>query len=461
MKEPWLEINDLDIPRLRIDHFEINSHETWCIIGSNTSGIDRLVAVLTDAAEGEIDKGLRIIDDFRVVSFSGQQELYEQEVRNDDTDYLDKIDPGTKAKSFLGAHADAQKLIKLFRLDHIMESGYRQLSSGESRKLLILEAITHGVNHLLIENPYDGLDVDSCREFDRIAQGMQHQGVELVIFLTNLHDIPGWCTHVAKIDKGQLIGTGPRDEMISEISATTEAKQWHSVKRSREKEMRVREELVKLVSAQVGYSERVIFSHFDLVVNRGDHTLITGPNGAGKSTLLAVITGDHPDCYTNELYVFGRRRGTGESIWDLKREMGIVSPALHRNHYVPGSTLNIVISGFFDSIGLYSAFTATQKRIAQQWLANIGLEDLASVPFRRLSFAQQRLALIARALIKQPKLLILDEPTHGLDDQNRKSLLDFLEMVAEKEVSTILYVSHRRDEFRSFFTQQIEMKCCQ
>ena len=461
MKEPWLEINDLDIPHLKIDRFEINNHETWCIIGSNSSGVDRLVAVLTEAAEGEIEDGLQIIDDFCVVSFSGQQELYEQEVRNDDTDYLDKIDPGTRAKSFLGPHANTQELIRLFRLDHILESGYRQLSSGESRKLLILEAITHGVNHLLIENPYDGLDVDSCREFDRVAQGLQHRGVELVIFLTSLHDIPGWCTHVAKIDNGQLVRTGPRDEMISDISATAEAKQWHSVSRTSEEESSGQEELVKLVSAQVRYSERVIFSHFDLIVNKGDHTLITGPNGAGKSTLLAVITGDHPDCYTNELYVFGRRRGTGESIWDLKREMGIVSPALHRNHYVPGSTLHIVISGFFDSIGLYSTFTATQKSIAQKWLANIGLVDFATVPFRRLSFAQQRLALIARALIKQPKLLILDEPTHGLDDQNRKSLRDFLEMVAEKEISTILYVSHRRDEYRSFFTQQIEMKCCQ
>ena len=155
--------------------------------------------------------------------------------------------------------------------------------------------------------------------------------------------------------------------------------------------------------------------------------------------------------------MFGKKRGSGESIWELKKEMGIVSPALHRSHYVPGSTLQIVISGFFDSIGLYSKFTASQKVRAQEWLGNIGLEAYATVPFRRLSFAQQRLALIARALIKLPRLLILDEPTQGLDDQNRESLLNFLEMVAEKEISTILYVSHRRDEYRSFFSQQIDM----
>jgi molybdate transport system ATP-binding protein len=192
-------------------------------------------------------------------------------------------------------------------------------------------------------------------------------------------------------------------------------------------------------------------------VEKGAHTLITGPNGAGKSTLLAIISGDHSDCYANELHLFGIRRGSGESIWDLKKNMGIVSPDLHRNHYIPGNTIQIVISGFFDSIGLYRNYTQAQERQARTWLKRLGLEDREKTPFRQLSFGEQRLVLIARALIKMPKLLLLDEPTQGLDDMHRDNLLQFLERVATAQLSTILYVSHRQDEYRDFFKQHLKI----
>ncbi|MBT8329235.1 MAG: ATP-binding cassette domain-containing protein, partial [Desulfofustis sp.] len=163
-------------------------------------------------------------------------------------------------------------------------------------------------------------------------------------------------------------------------------------------------------------------------------------------------------CYTNELYLFGRRRGSGESIWQIKKEMGIVSPALHREHYIPGNSLHIIVSGFFDSIGLYRRPTDRQWELARSWLGVLGLSALEKAPFRNLGYAEQRLLLIARALIKLPKILVLDEPTHGLDDVNRAHLLDFLEMVVDRQISTIIYVSHRRDEFRTFFRQHISFE---
>ena len=137
--------------------------------------------------------------------------------------------------------------------------------------------------------------------------------------------------------------------------------------------------------------------------------------------------------------------------------MGIVSPDLHRNHYIPGNTIQIVISGFFDSIGLYRNYTKDQERQARLWLKRLDLEDREKTPFRQLNFGEQRLVLIARALIKMPKLLLLDEPTQGLDDVHRDNLLLFLERVAAAKLSTILYVSHRQDEYRYFFQQHLEL----
>ena len=170
-----------------------------------------------------------------------------------------------------------------------------------------------------------------------------------------------------------------------------------------------------------------------------------------------MITGDHPACYRNRLWIFGTRRGTGESIWELKKRMGIVSTDLHRNYRVAGSVLDCVMSGLYDTIGLYQRPGPEDEKKAMAWLGRISLADKAESAFRSLSYADQRLALIARALIKLPDLLVLDEPTHGLDRANRNAVLDFLGQVATEKLSTILYVSHREDEFRDFFVSHIRM----
>jgi molybdate transport system ATP-binding protein len=456
--KPWLDIQGVRGEGFGIDSLSIYPGELWCFWGELRSGIERLVQLLSKELDDFTYTSLVIPDDLAVVSFSSQQKLFEREVRNDDSDYLDKIDPGTLARDFLGEESNPEELIRIFRLEHVLESGYRQLSSGESRKLILLEAITKGAHRLLIQNPYDGLDIDSCADFDRIIARLVGKGLEIIIVLTSIHDIPYWCTHIAYLKNGSLAGKGIRKKVLARISKKPSGESWlddATLSFKTSTELSEPESLVSLRNGRARYGERVIFSGLNLEIEKDNHTLITGPNGAGKSTLLAIISGDHPDCYTNDLHLFGIRRGSGESIWDLKKKMGIVSPDLHRNHYIPGNATQIVISGFFDSIGLYRNYTSIQEQQARAWLSRLGLQDLEKVPFRRLSFGEQRLVLIARALIKTPELLLLDEPTQGLDDNHRENLLKFLEHVAELKLSTIVYVSHRRDEYRDFFRQHL------
>lgn len=456
----WLELKEVVTPTLQIDRFSAACNESWCVLGDVGSGIDTFVQLLSGHLEADRATLFRVPDTCAVVSFRAQQELYEQEVRNDDSDFMDRVDPGTLARDFIGPHGETRELIHLFRLEHVMNSGYRQLSSGESRKLLLLQAITNGATSMLVEKPYDGLDIQSCEDFDRTMLRLMDQGIGIVIVIASRSDIPRWCTHLAVIDDRKVILQGEMRSVLERAQERRSGEGWSEIIKGFNKahESGVSDELVRLVNGRARYGGRIIFTGLELSVRQGQHTLVTGPNGAGKSTLLSLITGDHPDCYTNELYLFGLRRGSGESIWQLKKEMGIVSPALHREHYIPGNALQVVISGFYDSIGLYRNYTGEQQDRARKWLGRIGLAACENTPFRRLSYAQQRLTLIARALIKMPRLLILDEPTQGLDDSNRSHLLDFLEMVAEKEISTILYVSHRRDEYRDFFRQRIELK---
>jgi molybdate transport system ATP-binding protein len=458
-----MHIRNLRLDGLQIDELVTRPGESWCIFGRNRSGIDHLVDLFAGCPLHVSADILQLPRHPGLLSFRIQQEIFEEELRNDDTDILDRIDPGTPVRDFIPEYAVHLPLLKTFGMDQTLEVGYRQLSSGQCRKLILLRELTGGAKTLILQNPYDGLDELSCHELDQALRLLPDQGIELILTVNTLNDIPFWCTHLAVINSGSLVHAGPREKVLPSISGSTETEPSdHPVLSDiyfpqTTPQDHLEEVLIYLQKGSAGYNDKTLFSGLDLKVCSGDHTLITGPNGCGKSTLLDMITGDNPRCYTSDLKVFGKKRGSGESIWDLKRHMGIVSPGLHRDHRVPGSALSVVLSGFFDSIGLYKQVGRAEISTGLHWLDWIGLRDKADAPFRRLPFAEQRLVLIARALIKRPKLLILDEPTQGLDDMHRYALLDLLEKIADQQLSTLLFVSHRRDEQRPFFRRHIRL----
>jgi len=475
-----MKIINAKLKNLIIDRFIANPGEAWCLVGSNRSGIENFFNLLAGEDRETISDLIDLPQNMGIVSFSSQQAMFEEELKKNDTDFMNKMDPGTKACSFLKNPEKHADLIKAFSMTNSMARGYRQLSTGQSRKLVLLAQITRGISWLAVQAPYEGLDPHSCAELDKAMALLHSQGIGLLITVHNSCDIPDWCTHVGLVANGRLDLMGPRPDMMTALgkkmfqdnpdfqASMEEMIQEQTAAGITEKKGRSESsiktkninttELVRLKNGSAGYGDKTIFTGLNLTIHEGDHTLVTGPNGCGKSTLLQLITGDHAACYQNDLRIFGIQRGTGESIWDIKNHMGIVSPDLHRNYYVPGTTLHCIISGLFDSIGLYQKYTIQNKQQAEKWLKRTGLLQEAQTPFRNLSYADQRLALIARALIKVPRLLILDEPTQGLDEANRKAVLDFLEGVAKKNLSTILYVSHRRDEFRDFFKSRIRLK---
>jgi molybdate transport system ATP-binding protein len=201
-----------------------------------------------------------------------------------------------------------------------------------------------------------------------------------------------------------------------------------------------------LTGATIRYGDNTVFENLDWTIEANEHWQLSGPNGSGKTCLLSLITGDHPQCYVNDIMVFGFQRGTGESIWQIKQYIGYVSSALQWEYRVGTGLRNVIISGFFDSIGLYTKSTETQKAIADQWLALLGMTARADEPFNRLSHGDQRLLLIARAMVKHPPLLILDEPCLGLDDLNRQLVLALIERICTSSETAVLYVNHRLED---------------
>ncbi len=455
-----MHIEKFTSPFLNLTHFRVIQGEAWCLIGSNRSGVDQFLQLLSHDLHDYSAKRLSLPQSLALLSFSLQQEIFEQEVINDETDFLGRIDPGTPARHFLKGREDITALVESFNMKAVLDTGYRQLSTGESRKLLILHALAQGKDFLVIQNPYDGLDQSSCREFNMAMENLQHHSVSLIITVNNQSDIPSWCTHIAHFHEETICRQGTRESVLPHIDLLLDREKspLEIVVETFPEKKEKRLELVSLKDGFATYDNTLIFEHLDLTIMEGQHTLISGPNGCGKSTLLQMITGDNSNCYSNSLRIFGNLRGSGESIWDLKKQMGIVSSDLHRNYYTPGKALHVVLSGLFDSIGIYQKHKKHQGEKALWWLTLMGIEQKANLPFKQLTYAEQRLVLIARALVKMPRLLVLDEPTQGLDEWNRNSLLAFLEKISDKKLSTIIYASHRKDEFLSFFQQHLHLE---
>jgi len=446
--------------QLQIDDWRIETGQCWAVVGRNGSGKQTVGQLLANSDKYSGEGELCVDGSTRILSFESQQAFYEHELKIDDTDYLDHLDPGTLVREILAVD-ELPEILSFLQLAPLLDRGYRHLSSGESRKVLLAQAVLDEPDYLILDEPYDSLDQASKEHLaEFFAHLVQHGTMQLVFLLNTWSEISNWHSHIAVIEKGRFIAQGDaatimNDDALQALLAFDASKlpSWPEALH----EEAVPEILLKLEDGRVGYGETTIFEQVNLSVCAGDHTLITGSNGSGKSTLLNLISGDHPQCYSNKIQVLGFKRGQGESIWDVKKRLGLVSPALHRDHRVHGSALHIVVSGFFDTIGLYDEPSALQVNHAKQWLALAGLANKAQETFRQMSYGEQRLVLIARALVKQPILLLLDEPTQGLDEINRHRLLYFLDYLSFQNHSTIIMVSHREDEHLPLFKQHLNM----
>lgn len=454
-----IDISNFNHPQLAIESWKVNAGEMWCVLTKNGSGEDAFLKLLDD--DLCTSPPIETIDysSTAVISFRTLQRVYEHELKIDDTDITDEIDFGTTVCEFLPADAHDSALIDAFNMRHRMNTGFRKLSTGESRKLQILCALLKGAKTLILENPFDSLDRESALKLSAVLGTLKQHQTSIVLLLNNQSDIPDWCEYFALLVKGHLRVLDDNMHVPMLISRfyrqTTEIVDWpeelNPLHHYKEKL------LCELVGCRVQYEGRRVFEHVDLKIAPLEHTLITGRNGSGKSTLLQMITGDCPQLFSNDVTVFGYKRGNGETIWDIKKHIGLVSSDLHRSYRVRCNVITVVGSGFYDSIGLYKSVSHRQIALAKQWLTIFGLSHHANTPFHSLSHGEQRLVLIARALVKSPLLLVMDEPTQGLDEQNRALVLSFLDKLAESGQTTIVYVSHREDEHLSLFQNVLSL----
>ena len=442
--------------QLKHINWQIEQHQNWLITGANGAGKSALAAVL--AGYGDILAGTSSGLPAKIgwVSFEAQAELIQAELKKDDADILDVISLGTPVSEIIFTDdidpLIAQGLIHKFELSYLLKRAFRKLSTGESRKVMLIRALSCHPDLLVLDEPFDGLDSATHALLqDHLNQVVQHTPVVMV--LNRFDEIPNFISHIAYMEQGQLRHRVQREDnqaygdlyqLLHLKTTDLQVPAKHTDKTI--PALDPQQPLVILNNICIKHTDMVLIKDLNWSIQPNQHWQLSGPNGSGKTALLSLITGDHPQCYSNDILVFGYQRGHGESIWQIKQYIGYVSTALQWEYRVGTSLRNVIISGFYDSIGLYSKSSDQQKIIAEQWLALLGMHKRGDQPFNKLSYGDQRLLLIARAMVKHPPLLILDEPCLGLDDINRQLVLALIEKICAAKETAVIYVNHHAQD---------------
>ena len=437
--------------------WQIESGQKWFLAGRNGSGKSVLLGLIERGGRALSGESFGVPQDAVVVSAAAHLALIDRErAQHDGAD--DKLE-GTSVADLLRELNPVDEvlteLISRFQLQPLLSQRFRQLSTGETKKILFVRALASERPMLILDEPLAGLDaVSRALALGCLADFVGSKTVLLV--LNDWAALPDWVDHVAYLSDSRMDYQGPMDPAAARswlhqmVVLSNDAQALPAPLPSSAPALSAEQALVEMRNVCVRFEDRKLFQGLNWRIDPGVHWQVSGANGSGKTTLLSLITGDSPHCYTNDLTVFGFKRGNGESIWQIKQYIGYVSSALHLAYRVSGTVESVIISGFFDSVGVYQRPTKPQKSAADAWLALMGLTEARQQPFGQQSFGNQRLLLIARALVKQPALLILDEPCLGLDVFNRGLVLALIEKLIQGNQTTVLYVSHdHRDQLPS------------
>jgi molybdate transport system ATP-binding protein len=381
-------------------------------------------------------------------------------------------------------HAELEKvrkhLYEIFHLEQLLDKHIILLSSGELRKFQLTKTLLTNPRVLIMDNPFIGLDVTARAQLAEFLTLLTREtNVSVVLVLSKTDDIPDFITHVVTV-KDLKVGRKMTQQEFKESSEPvparmlTEAKakailEMEEGRRKMEDGRRKKsdgrsqmedgeETVIEFRNVNIRYGERTILKDLNLTVKEGEHWALNGENGAGKSTLLSIVCADNPQSYANDIVLFGHQRGKGESIWDIKRHIGYISPEMHRAYMKDIPAIDIVASGLSDVSGLYRKPKPEQRAVCEFWMDIFGVKQYADTTFLKLSSGEQRLVLLARAFVKDPALLILDEPLHGLDLKNRRLVKDIIEVFCQRPHKTMLMVTHYREEYPKNIDHEIYLK---
>ncbi len=362
-----------------------------------------------------------------------------------------------------------RRAVALLQVAPFLDRTLISLSNGERQRVQLARALSPSMRLLILDEPFAGLDPATRVHFHAVLERLMDTSLRVLLIVTRIDDLPRHVTHLLCVADCRVEAAGPRADILSSGIVGTRSTASHSfqaMSRTRwnaslpgpRAPKRPVQELARLRHVTVRYGDTVILRNVNWTVRAGESWALLGPNGSGKTTLLSLILGDNPQVYTNDVAVFGRQRGSGESVWDIKQHIGWVSPELHLHFNDAATCFEVVASGFHDTVGLFQPPSARQQTATRGCLARFQLLEFAHRPLFSLSAGLQRMVLLARALVKRPRLLILDEPCQGLDPTHGDSFVRAVDSLIRARAVTVIYVTHRSDEIPPSITRVLLLR---
>lgn len=464
-------------------NFELYDNEHIAIVGNNGAGKSMLADIISGrhpiSGTGIVynfapNKKELISDNIKYITFRDsygdydntyflQQRWNQHEIDKETPTVRNVLDSsimndGQKTSNELRNH-----LYDIFDIEQMLDKYIILLSSGEMRKLILVRALLSEPRVLIIDNPFIGLDTETRQQLKELLQTVsQERALQIIAIISKTDDIPNFITHVVEVKDMKVMQKKPLDEYLISIKNTQEQIPqcltdiisnipYHNNEYNSKN-------VVIMNNVTIKYGDRTILNNINWTIKNGEYWALSGKNGSGKSTILSLICADNPQAYACNITLFDKKRGSGESIWDIKKHIGYVSPEMHRafKHNIP--SIQIVAGGFKDTMGLYSQPSKQEYETCNKWLEIFGIKDLADKTFFKLSSGQQRLVLLARAFVKDPELLILDEPFHGLDDKNRQLVREIINAFCKRKNKTMIIVCHYDEELPQCINNKIHLK---
>lgn len=468
--------------------FNLSEGEHIAIVGPNGAGKSMLVDIITSAHPllmRDVEYGFDGLasDNIKYITFKDsygesdgayylQQRWNQYDIDKETPTVGEQIELAYKLTGEDSAERCAFKehLFDLFHLQPLLDKYIVMISSGELRKLQLTKVLLTDPKVLIMDNPFVGLDAKTRDQLRSLLLTLsQERQLQIILVLSREDEIPDFITHVVSVRNMKVYPKATRENYLADFTLPADRKEVINFPfteertttiglKTEEKPIKNGEPVVKLNNVKIAYGERTILKELSLTINKGERWALSGENGAGKSTLLSLICADNPQGYACDIELFGRKRGTGETIWDIKRHIGYVSPEMHRAYHYNAPSIRIVASGLKDSIGLYVKPTDEEYEICRQWMKVFEVDGFADRPFLSLSSGEQRLVLLARAFVKSPDLLILDEPLHGLDLLSRRKVRNIINQYSLIPGKTLIMVTHYEEELPESITHKIYLK---
>ncbi|MDN5287383.1 MAG: ATP-binding cassette protein [Mucilaginibacter sp.] len=457
--------------------FKINKGENWALIGESGSGKSALLQTIAgrfnitggtvtyhfedELIKSQSNNGISVNNKLIALvepkhhfrNLSNTTDFYYQQRYNssDSEDALTVNDYLLSIKSIPreGAHWTFDTTLTLLNLNGLRDKQLIKLSNGETKRLMLAAALIKNPVLLLLDNPLTGLDVKTRQEFNGIIEQITASGISLIM-ATSVHEIPAAISHIAVLKQGTIIHQTTKAEFKADQFETTttdsiDTKELSSLLNINKNPVTYNW-IVKMDEVHIRYGDKIILDDVNWQIKTGDKWALLGPNGAGKSTLLSLINGDNPQAYANNIILFDKKRGTGESIWDIKKKIGFVSPELHQYFPTDNSCLQVIESGYHDTLGLFRPSNNERAAIALRWMKALEIDQYARTLLKNIPASAQRLCLLARALIKNPTLLIFDEPCQGMDDHQQLHFKNLVDTICRLSNVSLIYVTHYQHE---------------